>query len=199
MRTKVKTIDFGTDFYANFEPVRVKDLPYTYREGCPVSVDELSLMKFLFLNFEGFIHVGSMVINKNIEEPFAHVMQAAYDMEFPLHTAIPMDNPQFMGDDFISMEANNSSCFNYREVAGTTNVSLHSYGLAVDINPMMNPYLAADGHWWPRSGHAYVHRFDLSRGMLCSDHPLTQKFKEQGFEWGGEWERPDYHHFYMEP
>lgn len=197
-KAKRKSIDFGTEFYATFEDVSEKDLRYTYKRGCPVSLGELTRMTFLFLNFQGLVEEGAMVINKTIQAPLTEILKFAYETEFPLDRATPLDHPDFMGDDFMSMEANNSSCFNYREIAGLGKLSLHSYGLAVDINPMMNPYFAADGTWYPRSGLAYIHRFDLSRGMLCADHPLTLEFKKHGFEWGGDWERPDYHHFYLE-
>lgn len=191
----MSTIDFGTEFRTTVKKLQTSNLPYTYGKGCPVSVDELVLLNFLFLDFEGFVKEGNMVINERILEPLTAVLKDAYLMEFPLHSAIPLDHPDFQGDDYASMEANNSSCFNHRPIDGTERLSEHSYGLAVDINPMMNPYLALDSNWYPRSGHAYIHRFDVSRGMLCVDHPLVESFKEHGFSWGGEWERPDYHHF----
>ena len=191
-------IDFGAKFYTTIAPVDRAKMKYTYDESCPVGLQDLRLMKFLFIDFEGFVEEGEIVVNKTIVEPLTKVLSDAYEMEFPLHSARTLDHPDFKGDDYASMEANNSSCFNHRTVAGTDSISMHSYGLAVDINPMMNPYLARDGNWYPRSGHAYIHRFELSRGMFCSDHPLVQSFKEQGFEWGGEWERPDYHHFCYE-
>ena len=46
------------------------------------------------------------------------------------------------------MEADNTSCFNYRVVAGTNRVSKHGLGTAVDINPRENPYLGPVG-WTP--------------------------------------------------
>ena len=192
----MSSIDFGTKFRTKVSALEKSDLPFTYGKGCPVAVKDLALLNFLFLDFEGLVKEGNMVVNQHIVDPLSAVLKDAYAMEFPLHTAIPLDHHDFEGDDYASMEANNSSCFNHRVVAGTENLSMHSYGLAVDINPMMNPYLALDGNWYPRSGHAYIHRFDVSRGMLCVEHPLVESFKEHGFLWGGEWEeRPDYHHF----
>ena len=37
------------------------------------------------------------------------------------------------------MEDNNTSCFNYRVVDGTTSLSKHALGCAIDINPFITP------------------------------------------------------------
>jgi excinuclease UvrABC helicase subunit UvrB len=70
---------------------------------------------------------------------------------------------------------------------------MHSLGLAVDINPLLNPYLSASGVWLPDESH--VDRSQIESGMFSEDHALVLAFVESGFEWGGSWERPDYHHF----
>ena len=111
-------------------------------------------------------------------------------------------NPEdeYGGDDDASMAANNTSCFNYRVIAGSTTLSYHAQGLAIDINPRYNPYVtfAADGSAQisPENGVPYADRemffpMKIDRNDLC-----YQLFTAHGFEWGGDWDTPlDYQHF----
>ena len=104
------------------------------------------------------------------------------------------------GDDTASMEDNNTSCFNYRVVDGTTKLSKHAYGLAIDINPFYNPYVVpqSDGSTYisPKGSEAYTDRsadfpYKIDENDLC-----YRLFKEHGFTWGGNWNScKDYQHF----
>ncbi|MCX8055086.1 MAG: M15 family metallopeptidase [Ignavibacteria bacterium] len=90
------------------------------------------------------------------------------------------------------MANNNTSSFNYRKIAGTNRLSLHSYGLAVDINPFNNPVVYNDGRISPK-GAKYNPK---NVGTFTSACPIVQKFKELGWRWGGEFNSfKDYHHF----
>lgn len=175
--------------------VDLEEMPYTYSPGCPVSVEDLLLIRFVHLDFEGKDKVGEIVLNRAIAGSFIEIMRIAYDVRYPLQQAVIMDHPAIKGNDEYSMEANNTSAFNYRKIAGTDQISNHSYGLAIDINPLMNPYLASDGGWYPKRGKSYINRAEDRPGMLDDTHDITLAFMERGFEWGGTWERPDYHHF----
>lgn len=176
----------------NILPVTARQMPYTFRSGCPVSAAELREVVFDHLGFDGAIHEGRIVVHQVIVDPLLKALGRAVDLGFPIHQAIPLDDPAFRGDDNASMAANNSSGFNFRTIAGTNKVSMHSLGLAVDINPLLNPYLAADGIWYPEATH--VERSDHP-GVFTAGHPLTRTFIDLGFEWGGSWSRPDFHHF----
>ena len=114
-----------------------------------------------------------------------------YQIRFPIHQMETIEN--FQGDDEKSMKANNSSCFNFRKIAGTDKLSIHSYGLAIDINPKQNPYVT-NGIIYPEDGASYLNRETQRPGMV---EPIVDIFKRNGFEiWGGEWKDPiDYHHF----
>lgn len=172
--------------------VTAQMLPHTYREGCPVALSDLRAVSFDHLGFDDAVREGTLIVHRMISAPILEAFTAALEMGFPIRQAIPIDDPAFKGDDFVSMAANNTSCFNYRSIAGTDRVSMHSWGLAVDINPALNPYLAEDGVWYPDTSH-----LDRSArpGVFTADHPLTKIFEDLGFEWGGSWPRPDYHHF----
>jgi hypothetical protein len=94
----------------------------------------------------------------------------------------------------VSMAANNTSAFNFRNVAGTRTLSQHAFGLAIDLNPLQNPMLVgSEVH--PLAGAAYVDRGRLRPGMITP--AVVDLFALRGWQWGGDWERPrDYHHFY---
>lgn len=91
------------------------------------------------------------------------------------------------------MSANNSSCFNFRKIAGTDKLSLHAYGLAIDINPMQNPFIQ-NSKISPANGKDFIDRSKIKAGMV---EPVVEVFYKYGFtEWGGNWQEPiDYHHF----
>lgn len=171
------------------------DLAHTFGNGCPVNPQDLRHISFSHWTFDGSIDTGTMVVHHRIEELMETVLGVAFDERFPIQQAVPLDDERFRGDDELSMAANNSSCFNYRQIAGTTKPSNHSYGAAVDINPVQNPYQYADGHWGPESEIDYRDRDLGLPGMFSADHPVVRAFTDAGFEWGGTWERPDYHHF----
>ena len=91
------------------------------------------------------------------------------------------------------MQANNSSCFNFRKIDGSDLLSMHSYGLAIDINPVQNPFIQ-NGTILPLAGKEYLERELIRKGMV---EPIINIFNKYGFTvWGGDWTTPrDYHHF----
>lgn len=116
---------------------------------------------------------------------------------FPLAGARLMNN--YHGDDDASMADNNTSAFNHRPITGGGVPSLHAYGLAIDINPLQNPYLHRAGNGVvdvsPATGRPYIARLPLRPGMV--DDQVVKIFAAHGFPiWGGDWHQPiDYQHF----
>ena len=104
---------------------------------------------------------------------------------------IPISDSQFQGSDELSMKANNTSGFNYRNISGTQKRSNHALGRAIDINPLLNPYIK-DGTTQP-TGAIY----DSKRpGTITADSPVVIFLIERGWQWGGHWtDRKDYQHF----
>lgn len=159
----------------------------------PVPDTDLRTITFNHIDFDGVERVGTLVVHCVIEPALLEILEYAYQTGFPIHKAVPIDDAAYRGDDELSMADNNSSCFNDRTIAGTSKISMHALGLAVDINPRLNPYLSAGGVWYPDESH--IDRSDMQPGMFSQDHPMVRAFTEHGFEWGGSWDRPDYHHF----
>lgn len=159
----------------------------------PVPATDLRTISFTHFDFAGVERTGNFVIHQIIESAVVEILDLAYQIRFPIHKAILIDDPAYCGNDELSMLDNNSSCFNDRKISGTSKISMHALGLAVDINPELNPYLASNGIWYPNDSH--TNRSIIRSGMFNADHPIVQAFVERGFEWGGSWKQPDYHHF----
>ena len=101
------------------------------------------------------------------------------------------------------MRANNSSAFNYRHTPGGTRLSAHSGGMAVDINPLYNPYVIYNSdplYVLPAAGEPYTDREAEFEGKITTEDPCYKLFIEHGFSWGGNWSKPtDYQHFEKVP
>jgi hypothetical protein len=172
------------------------------RAGAPVGCERLSLVKFSYLGFDGSIHTdGEIMVMDAAAENVLRIFTKLRDMRFPLAKARLIN--QYDGSDDASIADNNTSAFNSRNVAGTNALSLHAYGLAIDINPLQNPYVQRSGGkltFSPPAGAAYANRLDdqperqLRRGMAES---VIDVFADEGFFiWGGYWKSAiDYQHF----
>ena len=123
------------------------------------------------------------------------VFHELYDQGFPIARMNLVDD--FQGSDDRSMEANNTSAFNCRAVTGRPGVwSQHSYGGAIDINPVQNPYISSGGTVLPSAGAEYVDRSRRAPGMIHATDCTVQAFADIGWYWGGAWTSPkDYQHF----
>jgi peptidoglycan LD-endopeptidase CwlK len=141
------------------------------------------------------IHQGQLVIDVDLKSDIKKVFALALKQRFPIYSVIPISDKRFRKDnrwdDELSMEANNTSAFNYREVTGGGRLSNHAYGRAIDINTLLNPYIKANiilPH-----GATYD---PTVVGTFTSETPLVREFLRLGWVWGGSWTSPiDYQHF----
>jgi len=168
----------------------------------PVGCDRLNLVRFSYIGFDKKLrNDGSVVVMDAVATHVARIFRVLRSRGFPIAKAQLMN--QYDGNDRASMDDNNTSAFNDRAVENDNLISLHAYGLAVDINPIQNPYLmGADGVFnvHPRAGMEYVNRNEnrpakaTRPGMV---EPIIDIFAENGFLiWGGYWDNPiDYQHF----
>lgn len=170
----------------------------SFTEKPDVQRSDLRYLRCLHYGKEGQILTGELICSSSISDDLLEIFKALFDAEYPIGSMRLIDD--FDGDDAASMAANNTSCFNYRTISGKEKLSLHSYGLAVDINPAYNPYITRkeDGTLWvePARAERYADR-DKDFPMKLSEDDLCVKlFTEHGFVWGGTWHDPiDYQHF----
>lgn len=167
--------------------------------GCP-GREALVLLKVPYRDFAGQARTGSLVLAARVAPQAAAIFTQLFERGFRISRMEPID--RYGGDDDASMAANNTSAFNCRFVEGTARLSAHSLGLAVDINPIQNPYVR-NAETAPPAGRA----FDTSAkrreaqargepGLIVPGGSATKAFAAQGWVWGGTWRNEkDYQHF----
>lgn len=163
---------------------------------CP-PLDELRLLVLPFRDFDGEDRTGELIVAAEVAVELADIFVALHAQGFPIRRMDRID--VFGGDDDASMEADNTSAFNFRTIPGSTVLSHHALGLAVDINPRENPMIV-DGVVHPPSAAPYVDRSRVRDGMIVANGPVVALFRARGWDWGGDWEDlPDHHHFSKRP
>ena len=171
----------------------------TWQPGCPVPLPDLRLLTLRYWGFDGKVHEGPMVVNRAVAGQVISVFGRLFQARFPiqqLHLAV-----QYIpGEDDPNDTRNYTASFNCRPVVtpngARSNWSQHAYGLAIDINPIQNPYVASDGY--VRNNHArpYGDRSLRRMGMIHSGDAVVRAFADIGWGWGGSWGGgKDYMHF----
>jgi D-alanyl-D-alanine carboxypeptidase len=164
--------------------------------GAPVGCERLRLVRFSYMGFDGAAHDdGELVALDAVADHVLAIFVALRSRGFPIASAKLMNH--YRGNDDASMAVNNTSAFNVRRVEGTNSMSLHAYGLAIDLNPIQNPYVERGARGIeisPPAGKSYVRRQDQRPGMA---EAVIDLFAHHGFaQWGGYWPRGiDYQHF----
>ncbi len=169
-----------------------------WSETCPVPLDRLVCLEIRYLDFDEQVQEDGQLIIFDVLAPRAKkVFDALLERKFPITSVRPIN--EFGGQDSESMKHNNSSCFAFRLMAGTTTISVHGYGMAIDLNPVQNPFVtfdeeAGEAKIEPAAGWQYLNRHNVKEGMV---EDVVSLFLENGFTiWGGRWTTPiDYHHF----
>lgn len=166
----------------------------SWKPESPVQLEELSYLKVSYWGFDGKEHQGELIVLEKIGKEVADIFQELYDIKFPIEKIKLID--EYGGDDDLSMADNNTSAFCFREVADKQGVlSKHSYGIAIDINPVQNPYIKEE-RVSPLEGENYLNRSSERMGMIVKDSLCYSIFKQKGWNWGGDWKTlKDYQHF----
>lgn len=182
------------EFVGAVETVTAEDLGVSWRPGCPVGPDKLRLLKLSFVNFEGQAQIGELVAHADDAEALVQVFNQLYENRYPIQSMRTID--EFNGSDDASMEANNTSGFNCRSAVGGTAWSRHAYGQAIDINPLVNPYVKGS-LVLPPAGERFINRQDVHNpGLIRDGDVVVSSFDEIGWFWGGRWDSlKDYQHF----
>ena len=171
----------------------------SYRKNKNVKLSDLRYVQVLHYGFDGKVKEGELIVNKKIAKKTVKVFYALYQKKYRIERMRLIDD--YGANDEKSMAANNTSAFNYRVISGTTKLSNHSYGMAIDINPRINPYITKYGIA-PANSKVYRNRnVATCRGkyrdyMIHRGDEVYRIFKKNGFSWGGDWKySKDYQHF----
>ena len=183
-----------TPFNWSQRTVVAADLPHSWRPGCPVAPAALRELTLRFYGFDSHSHVGHIVVATSAVPRVVAVFRQLYAMRFPIRRMLVVD--AYGGSDDRSVAADNTAGFNCRAAVapGKPSWSRHAYGLAIDVNPVENPYL--EGKLViPPAGTAYRNRGAVRPGMAIAGRTVVAAFARQGWRWGGTWGFPDYQHF----
>lgn len=174
--------------------LRQKIQSTTWHEGCPVPPADLRELSVSYWNFGGKPVTGTLVAHKDVAAELADNFRDLFRHGFLIERMEPVEN--FRGSDDRSMEANNTSAFNCRDVTGQPGkFSNHSWGRAIDINPLTNPYVRAQTVL-PPQGRLFLDRMRAYPGVILADSFIVKLFEKRGWTWGGNWQdRKDYQHF----
>ena len=162
-------------------------------EGAEISFSDLRYLRLPYYDFNGRVRKGEMVCNKAIANDLIYIFKELYKAKYPIAGIRLIDD--YGGDDARSMEANNTSCFNYRTKTSGASLSAHAMGMAVDINPLQNPYVKGDVVE-PAAAAEYADRSVDFPHKITADDLCCKLFRSRGFQWGGAWNSmKDYQHF----
>ncbi len=208
-KTILLTLIFSlTSLYAEFQSSISQITPQikqrmikgnAWRKGCPVGLNDLRYLSMSYLDFNGQSKEGELIVHKDVSVEVTKIFEALYEMGYPVKEMKLVSD--YKGSDWQSIEADNTSAFNCRNATGSKKWSKHSYGKAIDINPIENPYISRSGRISHKASLKYrkrVHKNATSadKALLLNNDKATRIFKKYGWKWGGNWSGvKDYQHF----
>jgi hypothetical protein len=167
-----------------------------WHPGCPVPLDQLRVLTVDYHGFDGEVHSGPLVLNRTVVDDVRGVFQRLYHADFPIkHIALARKykpNAKRYDD-----KRDVTASFNCRPATGNPgSISQHSYGWAIDINPIQNPYIGTDGKVLRKAAKPYVDRSTNAPGVIHAGDVVVRAFTRIGWGWGGNWTTiKDYMHF----
>lgn len=154
-------------------------------------LNQLSLIDVEYYSFDGLIHRGQIVMNKELINDTVDMFKRILDTRFPISKVVPNAHPEYMHDTKkLVFEDSVTYGFGYRKVKDTKKLSLHAYGRAIDINPLQNPYIRFKDQ--KKIIFPPTAKWDLSvSGTLHKDLAFIKFIESRGWEWGGHWTKAD--------
>lgn len=184
--------DDRPDFTVALSSVSEADLGASWRPGCPVGPEDLVHLDLRHLDRAGVIATGRLTVHRDVVDDVTTIFAELYRRRVPITSIVPAAD--FDGDDDAMMAVNNTSGFNCRAVVGGTGWSRHAFGRAIDINPLVNPYVRGTTVL-PPAGRLWTDRTRYEPGMLYGGGSVVELVRALGWRWGGDWQSlKDYQH-----
>lgn len=147
------------------------------------------------LGVDGRFHRGALVVHRDVVDDVIEIFDRLVQLRYPIERMQTVEVYPGAADE-LSMRDNNTSAFNCRPLPGSSQWSLHAYGRAVDVNPLVNPSIDAAGSLEPATAGRFLDRTRDDPSLLRADSPAVRAFTDRGWRWGGAWRDPvDYQHF----
>jgi hypothetical protein len=175
---------------AQWSDMKAADL---WRAGCPVAQEQLRRVEINYVDFEGEVRRGVLVVNADVTAGVVRIFTRLFDERFPIRRMRPMEN--YGGDVNASLADDNTSAFNCRrpdQINAPANESPHANGRAIDINPLENPWKDLRTKRWNPS--ATYSKRTPGKGKILKGGLVWQAFKDEGWVWQ-DIDVPDYMHF----
>jgi hypothetical protein len=184
---------------------RIEDAVWAQMQGvswhsdlpCPER-DALRVVMIPYVDFKGERQSGPMMVDAALADEVLKIFtEIAVDGSYRIERLELID--AYGGNDFKSIEANNTSAFNCRRTTGAKTMSAHAKGRAIDVNPLINPYVDKKGTSHKKS-LGFVTKAQRAKskaaGLIRADGIVVKTFKKYGWTWGGDWKSiKDYQHF----
>jgi len=183
VQSKIEEPGYVVDSEIEFdEAVSGKNIPKSI-------VANLRIVDVYYYGFDDLLHKGQLIVHRDVVLDIIEIFEFIRESHFPVDKVVPIS--KYGWSDEKSMMDNNTSAFNYRYISGTRVISNHASGLAIDINPIQNPYIK-NGTSLPTNCV-----YDTTKiGTLTASSELVKEFKLKGWQWGGDWKSlKDYQHF----
>jgi hypothetical protein len=169
----------------------------TWREGCPVGVEDLRYVTVSFWGFDGRAHTGELLLNADAVDAARAGFEAMHATGYPLEEVRVTRQDEL--DAAPTGDGNVTTAFVCRAAVGSGRWSQHAYGRAIDVNPFHNPYEKGSGAARvviPELATAYTDRSRALPGMIDASSPVVAAFTAAGWGWGGTWRHSkDWQHF----
>lgn len=193
---RLKPIEYQSSISEITPEIRAK-LTHSWNDCNPVALQDLRYLNLRYWGYDGCIHDGEMIVHATLAHEVTDIFRELFQARYPIEQMRLID--AYKANDDLSMADNNTSAFCSRMITGTSDRwSNHSYGTAIDINPLLNPYVK-NGKILPKEGKDYLDRSLKVKGLIQKEDACCQAFLKRGWGWGGNWMATcgylDYQHF----
>jgi hypothetical protein len=165
----------------------------SWKAGCPVPLEDLAAVTVKYLGFDQLTHEGTLVVHKRIAAEVAQILAGLYEARFPIHRIGAWED---YGPGKYAEQDVTVGFYCERADDAPNQWSSHAYGMAIDINPLENPFRNPGKPWWPAGSSDFAVR-DGGRGKVMPDGKVVAAFSRYGWDWGGLYTggEKDYMHF----
>ena len=178
----------GNGFSAEVIPPQTAALMQgkSYPKDALIALEDLRYVQVRHIGFDGEACRGELVVHKSVSCEVVDIFKELYEAQYPIEKMRLVD--YYDANDQKSMADNNSSSFCWRMITSGGLLSYHALGLAIDINPLQNPYVHGSVIE-PIEGKAFVNRGQKVQGMIFENDAAVRAFKKRGWKWGGNWKK----------
>ena len=194
-------VDRRKSFIGDVSTVDEARLGLSWRPGCPVQPSQLRLLRLSYWGFDGSGHQGEIVVNQQIATKVVTAFRTLWNEKFPINRMETTE--RYVSPDNINPDGSwkpgpdvpdtidDTSSFLCRTTTNSTSISMHAYGLAIDINPVQNPYVKG-AQVIPVNGT----RDASAPGTIVAGGVVVKAMAAAGLKWGGGWTSlQDFMHF----